>query len=102
MAQLGARFHGMEEVVGSNPTRSTTSLLGLSGSRLRARALLGSARVAHARKPRKRLTKNSIISTCQMDENAPAGLQKKLTKTVAEPSDFRTDLTAILRGSEKA
>ena len=23
MAQLGARFHGMEEVVGSNPTRST-------------------------------------------------------------------------------
>ena len=23
MAQLGARFHGMEEVVGSIPTRST-------------------------------------------------------------------------------
>jgi hypothetical protein len=23
MAQLGARFHGMEKVVGSNPTRST-------------------------------------------------------------------------------
>ncbi len=23
VAQLGARFHGMEEVVGSNPTRST-------------------------------------------------------------------------------
>jgi len=37
-----------------------------------------------------------------MDENAPAELQKKLTKTVAEPSDFRTGLTAILRGSEKA
>ena len=27
MAQLGARFHGMEEVVGSNPTRSTKSFL---------------------------------------------------------------------------
>ena len=26
MAQLGARFHGMEEVVGSIPTRSTNSL----------------------------------------------------------------------------
>ena len=25
MAQLGARFHGMEEVVGSIPTRSTKS-----------------------------------------------------------------------------
>ena len=25
MAQLGARFHGMEEVVGSIPTRSTNS-----------------------------------------------------------------------------
>jgi hypothetical protein len=24
VAQLGARFHGMEEVVGSIPTRSTT------------------------------------------------------------------------------
>ena len=27
MAQLGARFHGMEEVVGSIPTRSTKSLI---------------------------------------------------------------------------
>ena len=26
MAQLGARFHGMEEVVGSIPTRSTKNL----------------------------------------------------------------------------
>ena len=26
VAQLGARFHGMEEVVGSNPTRSTSFL----------------------------------------------------------------------------
>jgi hypothetical protein len=26
VAQLGARFHGMEEVVGSNPTRSTITL----------------------------------------------------------------------------
>ena len=26
MAQLGARFHGMEEVVGSIPTRSTILL----------------------------------------------------------------------------
>jgi hypothetical protein len=25
VAQLGARFHGMEEVVGSIPTRSTNS-----------------------------------------------------------------------------
>ena len=30
MAQLGARFHGMEEVVGSNPTRSTNYLAPLS------------------------------------------------------------------------
>ena len=27
MAQLGARFHGMEEVVGSIPTRSTNLFL---------------------------------------------------------------------------
>jgi hypothetical protein len=27
VAQLGARFHGMEEVVGSNPTRSTKFFL---------------------------------------------------------------------------
>jgi hypothetical protein len=27
VAQLGARFHGMEEVVGSIPTRSTISFL---------------------------------------------------------------------------
>jgi hypothetical protein len=27
VAQLGARFHGMEEVVGSNPTRSTKVLI---------------------------------------------------------------------------
>ena len=27
VAQLGARFHGMEEVVGSIPTRSTSFLL---------------------------------------------------------------------------
>ena len=31
VAQLGARFHGMEEVVGSNPTRSTKFLKWLSG-----------------------------------------------------------------------
>ena len=30
VAQLGARFHGMEEVVGSIPTRSTKSLHGLA------------------------------------------------------------------------
>ena len=30
VAQLGARFHGMEEVVGSIPTRSTKSLQQLS------------------------------------------------------------------------
>ena len=29
VAQLGARFHGMEEVVGSIPTRSTISLKNL-------------------------------------------------------------------------
>ena len=32
MAQLGARFHGMEEVVGSIPTRSTKSLNQLDGA----------------------------------------------------------------------
>jgi hypothetical protein len=36
VAQLGARFHGMEEVVGSIPTRSTKS----SNTRLRPLALL--------------------------------------------------------------
>ena len=30
VAQLGARFHGMEEVVGSIPTRSTIILNGLA------------------------------------------------------------------------
>ena len=35
VAQLGARFHGMEEVVGSNPTRSTITFLpSLKTSRL--------------------------------------------------------------------
>jgi hypothetical protein len=29
VAQLGARFHGMEEVVGSIPTRSTITLLSI-------------------------------------------------------------------------
>jgi hypothetical protein len=32
VAQLGARFHGMEEVVGSIPTRSTKSLNQLDGA----------------------------------------------------------------------
>jgi hypothetical protein len=32
VAQLGARFHGMEEVVGSIPTRSTKSLNNLDGA----------------------------------------------------------------------
>ena len=32
VAQLGARFHGMEEVVGSIPTRSTKSLNKLGGT----------------------------------------------------------------------
>ena len=36
MAQLGARFHGMEEVVGSIPTRSTKSLNALAAARCRS------------------------------------------------------------------
>src|SRR5579871_745999 len=37
VAQLGARFHGMEEVVGSIPTRSTNPPLQFSGNvRIRA------------------------------------------------------------------
>ena len=32
VAQLGARFHGMEEVVGSIPTRSTKSPNNLDGT----------------------------------------------------------------------
>gem|GEM_PF-4754786 len=32
VAQLGARFHGMEEVVGSIPTRSTNSANDLHGT----------------------------------------------------------------------
>jgi hypothetical protein len=35
VAQLGARFHGMEEVVGSIPTRSTKSLNNLDGASAR-------------------------------------------------------------------
>ena len=35
VAQLGARFHGMEEVVGSIPTRSTNSLSKLDGASAR-------------------------------------------------------------------
>ena len=33
VAQLGARFHGMEEVVGSIPTRSTNNSSMTAGSR---------------------------------------------------------------------
>jgi hypothetical protein len=29
VAQLGARFHGMEEVIGSNPIRSTNVILSI-------------------------------------------------------------------------
>ena len=36
VAQLGARFHGMEEVVGSIPTRSTISLNNLDGASARS------------------------------------------------------------------
>ena len=32
MAQLGARFHGMEEVIGSIPIRSTNNLYNLARS----------------------------------------------------------------------
>ena len=39
VAQLGARFHGMEEVVGSIPTRSTKSLNKLAGRVLAAMTL---------------------------------------------------------------
>src|SRR6202162_454397 len=35
VAQLGARFHGMEEVVGSIPTRSTKSLTPLDAPPMR-------------------------------------------------------------------
>src|SRR5271156_1073745 len=39
VAQLGARFHGMEEVVGSIPTRSTNSLNNLVGASARDRGV---------------------------------------------------------------
>ena len=39
VAQLGARFHGMEEVVGSIPTRSTNSLNNLDGASPRDRCV---------------------------------------------------------------
>jgi hypothetical protein len=35
VAQLGARFHGMEEVVGSIPTRSTKTSIGPAAIRVR-------------------------------------------------------------------
>jgi hypothetical protein len=35
VAQLGARFHGMEEVIGSIPIRSTNYFLNLSFERMR-------------------------------------------------------------------
>ncbi len=40
VAQLGARFHGMEEVVGSIPTRSTKSLNGLIPITFRSQTLI--------------------------------------------------------------
>jgi hypothetical protein len=40
VAQLGARFHGMEEVVGSIPTRSTNSLNNLDRRVLLATAFV--------------------------------------------------------------
>ncbi len=40
MAQLGARFHGMEEVVGSIPTRSTNHINNLARAMV-SRAALG-------------------------------------------------------------
>jgi hypothetical protein len=39
VAQLGARFHGMEEVVGSIPTRSTKSLNKLDGAPAHSRGV---------------------------------------------------------------
>jgi hypothetical protein len=40
VAQLGARFHGMEEVAGSIPARSTNSLNKLDGASSTATACL--------------------------------------------------------------
>ena len=40
VAQLGARFHGMEEVVGSIPTRSTNSLNNLDRASVQGRAIV--------------------------------------------------------------
>ena len=39
MAQLGARFHGMEEVVGSIPTRSTNHLNNLDRANVRGQSV---------------------------------------------------------------
>jgi hypothetical protein len=40
VAQLGARFHGMEEVIGSIPIRSTKNSLRISGLRGKSRAIM--------------------------------------------------------------
>ena len=45
MAQLGARFHGMEEVVGSIPTRSTIPLNKLDGTSAYGRGICVVVRV---------------------------------------------------------
>src|SRR5260370_42710310 len=51
VAQLGARFHGMEEVVGSNLTRSTKSPIRLTNSDSHS-GLAGSIPHAHSHRNR--------------------------------------------------
>ncbi len=50
VAQLGARFHGMEEVVGSNPTRSTITHNSLTARALTPQRLCISSRFDSYRK----------------------------------------------------
>ena len=51
MAQLGARFHGMEEVIGSIPIRSTKPLL-ISDIRIGSTAFSVTAHAVHGNSSR--------------------------------------------------
>ncbi len=48
MAQLGARFHGMEEVIGSIPIRSTNHFKNLDNASALGRGVLWTSRLTEA------------------------------------------------------
>ena len=69
MAQLGARFHGMEEVVSSNLTRSTNIPKHLSDSPQFVRAQLGPVWATEALKTRQLRAKLLIVHGWPMSDS---------------------------------